>query len=215
MDLSTFLSTGRQLSTDRRTAASCTPVPVGWDRGRPPGWVGAALGGWGVARKDFLRLLRAALLGAGAELAALALMATAAWLLLRAAERPPLEALTVAIVAVRTLALVRGGLRYAERLAGHEVVLRWLGALRARVYEALVPGTRYSGGDLVTRLVSDVDALQDAVLRWLLPAGGAGLRGAVAVAITATASAAATVALGAGLLTAGALLPWLVIRLTG
>ncbi len=141
-------------------------------------------------------------------------MATAAWLLLRAAERPPLGALTVAIVGVRAFALLRGGLRYAERLAGHDVVLRWLSALRARVYQALAPGRRYSGGDLVTRLVSDVDALQDAVLRWLLPAGVAGLVGSVAVAVTATASGPAAVALGGGLLVAGVLLPWLVIRLT-
>jgi ATP-binding cassette subfamily C protein CydC len=212
--LSSFLSTGQQLSTDRRAARFCGPVPVRWDRGRPPGRAGAALRGWGVSSKDVVRLLRAALLGAGAELAALALMATAAWLLLRAAERPPLGALTVAIVAVRTLALLRGGLRYAERLAGHEVVLRWLGVLRTRVYQALAPGTRFSGGDLVTRVVSDVDTLQDAVLRWLLPAVVAGLVGSAAVAVVATASTAATVALGGGLLIAGVLLPWSVVRIT-
>ncbi|MEU0536489.1 thiol reductant ABC exporter subunit CydC [Amycolatopsis tolypomycina] len=165
-----------------------------------------------VSAKDLIRLLRAALLGAAAELAALALMATAAWLLLRAAERPPLAALTVAIVAVRTLALLRGGLRYAERLAGHDVVLRWLGSLRTRVYQALIPGTRYSGGDLVTRLVSDVDALQDAVLRWLLPAGVAALVGTTAVAVTAATSVPAAAVLAGGLLVAGGFLPWLVIR---
>ena len=166
-----------------------------------------------MSTKDVLRLLRAGVLAAGAELAALALMATAAWLLLRAAERPPLAALTLAIVAVRTLALLRGGLRYAERLAGHEVVLRWLGALRTRVYQALVP-QRYSGGDLVTRLVSDVDAMQDAVLRCLLPAMVAGLVGATAVAVVATANLISAFVLAIGLLTAGALLPWLVIRIT-
>ncbi|MEV6441707.1 hypothetical protein [Amycolatopsis sp. NPDC051716] len=48
---------------------------------------------WALSTKDLTRLLRAALLGATTELAALALMATAAWLLLRAAERPPLAAL--------------------------------------------------------------------------------------------------------------------------
>lgn len=202
------------MSTDRRAAPFCTPAPVGWDRGRPPGWVGAALEVWALSPKDILRLLRAALLGAGAELAALALMATAAWLLLRAAEQPPLGALTVAIVGVRTLALLRGGLRYAERLAGHEVVLRWLGALRTRVYQALIPGSRFSGGDLVTRLVSDVDALQDAVLRWLLPSGVAALVGTAAVAVTLTASVSAAVALAGGLAVAGVLLPWLVVRIT-
>jgi ATP-binding cassette subfamily C protein CydC len=167
-----------------------------------------------VSAQDVLRLARAALLAAGAELAALALMATAAWLLLRAAERPPLAALTVAIVAVRTLALLRGGLRYAERLAGHEVVLRWLGSLRTRVYQALAPGSRYSGGDLVTRLVSDVDALQDAVLRWLLPAAVAGIVGLTAAGVVATASASAAGALAAGLVVAGVVLPWLAVKST-
>ncbi|WP_410591243.1 thiol reductant ABC exporter subunit CydC [Amycolatopsis sp. lyj-23] len=172
------------------------------------------MGSWGLSTKDLLRLLRTALLGAAAELAALGLMATAAWLLLRAAERPPLASLTVASVGVRTLALLRGGLRYAERLAGHDVVLRWLGRLRTRLYQALLPGTRHSGGDLVTRLVSDVDALQDAVLRWVLPAGVAAVVGGAAVAVTATASAQAAAVLGAGLLGAGVLLPWGVVRLT-
>ncbi len=166
-----------------------------------------------LSAKDIGRLVRAGLLAAGAELAGLALMATAAWLLLRAAERPPLAALTIAIVTVRTLALARGGLRYAERLAGHEVVLRWLGAVRTRVYQALVPG-RYSGGDLVTRLVSDVDALQDAVLRCLLPAVVAGLVGVTAVGVVATASLNAALVLAAGLLVVGVLLPWVVVRIT-
>ena len=209
------LAAGRQLSTDRRTTPFSRPSPIDWTWGRPPGRVGAALGLWAVSTKDVRRLLRAALLGAGAELAALALMATAAWLLLRAAERPPLAALTLAIVAVRTLALLRGGLRYAERLAGHEVVLRWLSSLRARVYQALLPGPRYSGGDLVTRLVSDVDALQDAVLRWLLPAGVAAIVGLAAVGVTAVTSVPAALALAAGLAVAGGLLPWLVVRTTG
>jgi ATP-binding cassette subfamily C protein CydC len=142
-------------------------------------------------------------------------MATAAWLLLRAAERPPLAALTLAVVAVRTLALLRGGLRYAERLAGHEVVLRWLAALRGQVYQALLPGSKYSGGDLVTRVVSDVDALQDAVLRWLLPAGVAVIVGLVAAGTTAVTSVPAALVLAAGLVVAGGLLPWLVIRVTG
>jgi ATP-binding cassette subfamily C protein CydC len=207
-------SAGQQLSTDRRTVRFSAPAPIGWVRGRPPGRVGAALGLWAVSTKDVRRLLRAALLGAGAELAALALMATAAWLLLRAAERPPLAALTLAIVAVRTLALLRGGLRYAERLAGHEVVLRWLGALRGRVYQALLPGSRYSGGDLVTRLVSDVDALQDAVLRWLLPAGVAAIVGLVGVGVTAVTAVPAALALATGLVVAGGILPWLVVRAT-
>ncbi|MEV8615606.1 thiol reductant ABC exporter subunit CydC [Amycolatopsis sp. NPDC051373] len=162
------------------------------------------------------RLLRAALLAAGAEISGLALTGTAAWLLMRAAERPPLAALTVAIVAVRVFALARGGLRYAERLAGHEVVLRYLGALRARVYGALVPRrvAEHSGADLVTRLVSDVDAVQDAVLRLALPAAVAGIVGLALTVVTAFVSLSAAAVLVAGLLIAGGLLPWLAARVT-
>lgn len=133
-----------------------------------------------------MKLVRATLLAVGAELAGLGLTGTAAWLLMRAAEQPPLAALTLAIVAVRVFALARGGLRYAERLAGHDVVLRYLGSLRTRVYQALLPRrvAEHSGADLVTRLVSDVDAVQDAILRLALPAVAAGTVG-IAVVIFA------------------------------
>ncbi|WP_406641033.1 thiol reductant ABC exporter subunit CydC [Amycolatopsis sp. WGS_07] len=126
-----------------------------------------------------MKLVRATLLAVGAELAGLGLTGTAAWLLMRAAEQPPLAALTLAIVAVRVFALARGGLRYAERLAGHDVVLRYLGSLRTRVYQSLLPRrvAEHSGADLVTRLVSDVDAVQDAILRLALPAVVAGTVG--------------------------------------
>ncbi|HWO66338.1 MAG TPA: thiol reductant ABC exporter subunit CydC, partial [Umezawaea sp.] len=114
------------------------------------------------------RLALAAFAAVPAELSGVALTATAVWLVVRAADQPPMAALTVAIVAVRALALSRGVLRYAERLAGHDAVLRHLADLRGRVYESLLrqPVRRHSG-DLVTRLVSDVDAVQDVILRCL------------------------------------------------
>lgn len=169
---------------------------------------------WGVTPTDLRRLALATALAACAELAGLLLMATAAWLLLRAAGQPPIAALTVAIVAVRTLALLRGGLRYAERLAGHEVVLRYLGALRGRVYETVTArrSCRFSSGDLLSRLVSDVDAAQDAVLRCVLPALVALVVGLAAVTGALVFSAPAALALTAGLATAGVLLPVLSAR---
>ncbi|QFU93631.1 putative ABC transporter ATP-binding protein [Amycolatopsis sp. YIM 10] len=162
------------------------------------------------------KLFWAALLATAAELAGLALMGIAAWLLLRAAEQPPISALTVAIVAVRTLALLRGSLRYAERLAGHEVVLSAIGEVRERVYRALLPhrDQRSSDADLLARVVSDVDAAQDAVLRCLLPAGVAALTGTVAVVVSAFFSINAAIALATGLVLGGVLLPWCCARLT-
>ncbi|MFF3646654.1 thiol reductant ABC exporter subunit CydC [Streptomyces sp. NPDC002564] len=165
------------------------------------------------------RLLPAALAAAGSELAAAALMATAAWLITRAAEQPDLAAVSVAIVAVRALALGRGALRYIDRLVGHDGVLRAVAGFRARVYESLVPlapaGTpAFRGGDLLTRLVDDVDAAQDLLLRVMIPATAACV---VAVAATGTAAAllpGAGLLLGVLLAVAGILVPALVLALS-
>ncbi|MGW0534903.1 thiol reductant ABC exporter subunit CydC [Streptomyces sp. NPDC003032] len=165
------------------------------------------------------RLLPAALASAGSELAAAALMATAAWLITRAAQQPPLASVALAIVAVRALALGRGALRYGDRLLGHDGVLRAVAGFRTRVYEALVPlapaGTpAFRSGDLLTRLVDDVDAAQDLLLRVLLPAAAAWT---VAVAATGTAAVLlpqAGVLLGLLLAVAGLLVPALVLALS-
>ncbi|MEV5981391.1 thiol reductant ABC exporter subunit CydC [Streptomyces sp. NPDC052114] len=165
------------------------------------------------------RLLPAALASAGSELAAATLMATAAWLITRAAEQPPIASVTFAIVAVRALALGRGALRYADRLLGHDGVLRAVAGFRTRVYEALVPlapaGTpAFRGGDLLTRLVADVDAAQNLLLRVLIPGAAAC---AVAVAATATAAALlpqAGLLLGLLLAVAGLLVPATVLTVS-
>src|SRR5438477_197868 len=70
-----------------------------------------------MARPVWPRLGLAGLAGVGAAGAGVALMATSAWLISRAAQHPPVLYLMVAIVAVRAFGLSRGFLRYAERLA--------------------------------------------------------------------------------------------------
>ncbi|MFI9011326.1 ATP-binding cassette domain-containing protein [Actinosynnema sp. NPDC053489] len=129
------------------------------------------------------RVVLAVVAGVAAELAGIGLVTTAAWLVVRAAQQPPLSALAVAVVAVRTLALARGGLRYAERLAGHSAVLRHLAEVRGRVYEALLRRP-LPDGDALVRLVSDVDGVRDALLRCALPAAVAGVVGVVALVAT-------------------------------
>ena len=59
-------------------------------------------------------------------------MATAGYLISRAAEQPPILALTTTIVAVRFFALARPLARYLERLASHDLALRALGRIRSR-----------------------------------------------------------------------------------
>src|SRR6476659_3377239 len=74
-------------------------------------------------------------LGALAVGFGVALMTTAGYLISRAAEHPPILELTTVIVAVRFFALGRPLARYLERLSSHDVALRGLGGVRARVYE--------------------------------------------------------------------------------
>ncbi len=159
------------------------------------------------------KLVLAAGTGAATELAGLGLLATATWLLARAAERPPIVALTVAIVAVRGLAIARGTLRYVERLAGHDAALGVLARLRTRVYAQL--SARPSGlprGDLLARLVSDVDGVQDLLLRCAIPAAVGAVVSALAIGFTALFHPLAALVLAAGLVLAGLVLPWLGYR---
>ncbi|OLB82022.1 MAG: thiol reductant ABC exporter subunit CydC [Actinobacteria bacterium 13_2_20CM_2_71_6] len=154
------------------------------------------------------RLLLAAALAAGTDLAGVALVGTATWLIARAAQQPPLVALTVAIVLVRALAIAKGTLRYAERLAGHDAALDLLARLRTRVYAGLSARSGSAPrGDLLARLVSDVDGVQDLLLRCAIPAGVAVVVGLAATGFVASYSVAAGIALALGLSVAGVVLP--------
>ena len=128
------------------------------------------------------RLALATLLGALAAASGVALTATAGWLIVRAAEQPPVLMLILAIVGVRTFGIARPVLRYAERLVGHATALRMLAEERARVYDDLVPlvpgRLGPHRGDLLARVVDDVDAVLDEQLRVRLPV----LTGALVVA---------------------------------
>jgi thiol reductant ABC exporter CydC subunit len=130
---------------------------------------------WRAARQAGTRPGRLALsvaAAAAAVLAAVALLATSGYLISRAAERPPILSLTVAIVAVRTLAIARAVFRYGERLVSHDLALRTLADFRVRFFQRLAPlvpsglGT-FRTGDLLSRFVADVDRLQDLYLRGL------------------------------------------------
>jgi ATP-binding cassette, subfamily C, bacterial CydC len=155
-----------------------------------------------------LRLVLAGLVSALTELCGLGLLATAVWLLTRASFQPPLIALSVAIVAVRALAIGRGTLRYVERLVSHDAVLRILARLRTRVFAGLAADPAATPrGDALTRLVSDVDGVQDALLRCALPAGVGVLVTIAVVGFTAAFSVPAALLVAAGMLAAGLLVP--------
>ncbi|WP_372470258.1 thiol reductant ABC exporter subunit CydD [Streptomyces hydrogenans] len=158
------------------------------------------------------RMALALLLGSLALGAAVGLMAVSGWLISRASEQPPVLHLMVAVTATRAFGIGRAVFRYAERLVSHDAVLRMLAELRVSVYarlERIAPAglRRTRRGDLLARLVHDVDALQDYWLRWLLPAGAALLVGLGSVGFTAWLLPEAGAVLAAGLLVAGVLVP--------
>ena len=167
-----------------------------------------------TTRPAFWRLLLATLLGAGAIAADIGLLGTAAWLISRASEHPNESHLAVAIVAVQFFGLTRGLLRYEERLVGHDAAFRLLADVRVKVYErleALAPGglPAFRRGDLLARMVQDVDSLQDLVIRVIPPFGMAVLVGALTVALMWWMLPSAGVILAVALLTAGTVVPWL------
>ncbi|MEV5237578.1 thiol reductant ABC exporter subunit CydD [Streptomyces cinnamoneus] len=166
----------------------------------------------GAGRPLWGRFALALLLGSLALGSAVGLMAVSGWLISRASQQPPVLYLMVAVTATRAFGIGRSVFRYAERLVSHDAVLRVLAGLRVSVYrrlERLAPaGLRHTRrGDLLTRLVADVDALQDYFLRWLLPVGSAVTVGVASVAFTAWLLPEAGAVLAAGLLVAGLAVP--------
>ncbi len=135
--------------------------------------------------KTFLRLLtflassrwRVALaifLGCVMVASNMILLGMAAYLIAAAALGPLLILLTLPIYIVRFTSVSRAGSRYAERMVSHSVTFRLLARLRTWAYsrlEPLVPSLllTYRSGDVLTRLVTDVEELQNIYLRIVSP----------------------------------------------
>jgi ATP-binding cassette subfamily C protein CydC len=122
----------------------------------------------------YARLALAGLLGLAAAAATIGLLAGSGYVVGRAALRPGLGALVGILAGVEVLAFLRGPLRYAERLVGHDASLRALARWRVWLYDCLTPRVPaalagWRSGDLLSRAIDDVDTLADLYLRTLLP----------------------------------------------
>lgn len=142
-----------------------------------------------LSARSALSLLSAILLGLATAGAGLGLMTTSAYILARAALHPSIAELEIAIVGVRFFGIARGVMRYLERLVSHEATFRLLARLRVRFYRALEPLAparllQYRSGDLLARIVADVETLQEFFLRALAPpAVAAGMAVVLAVLV--------------------------------
>jgi thiol reductant ABC exporter CydC subunit len=115
-----------------------------------------------------------ALLGFLAVGSAVGLLAASAWLISRAAIVSNVAEVALAITAVRVLAIARAAFRYLERFVTHRASLQILAGLRVWFYRAIEPLApaaldRRHSGDLLARIVRDVDSLEDLYVRVAVP----------------------------------------------
>jgi thiol reductant ABC exporter CydC subunit len=165
------------------------------------------------------RFALAALLGFATIASSIGLIATSAYLISIAALMPSIAALQVAIVGVRFFGIARGLLRYAERYVAHAATFRLLTRLRVWFYtaiEPLAPGglLRERSGDLLTRVIADIETLEQFYLRAVAPPIVALLVAALACGLLAWFNVWLGVALLLALGLAGIGLPLLTLRLS-
>jgi ATP-binding cassette subfamily C protein CydC len=104
----------------------------------------------------------------------IALMGLSAYLISKAAIATGIAELALAVTGIRVLAISRAAFRYLERYTTHRAMFRILSTVRVWFYRAIEPLAparlvHARSGDLLTRSVSDVDALEDFYIRVLVP----------------------------------------------
>ncbi len=122
----------------------------------------------------WLQVLLSVLLGALTIGSSIALMSTSAWLISTAAIAVSVAELGVSVVSTRLFGISRAVFRYLERLASHSLTFRILARLRVWFYQAIEPLaparlTSARSGDLLSRVIADVETLDNIFVRVLAP----------------------------------------------
>lgn len=104
----------------------------------------------------------------------IALMGLSAYLISKAAIATSVVELSLVITGIRVLAISRAVFRYLERYTMHRAMFRILTTVRVWFYRAIEPLAPARlvdrrSGDLLTRSVNDVDALEDLYIKVLVP----------------------------------------------
>jgi ATP-binding cassette, subfamily C, bacterial CydC len=115
------------------------------------------------------RVALSVLLGVATVAGNVGLLSTAAYVISAAALVSYISLLTIPIYLVRFFSVSRSFSRYFERLVSHDVTFRLLGGVRSWFYARLVPLAPaflegYRSGDLLSRLVEDVEELENLYL---------------------------------------------------
>ncbi len=101
-------------------------------------------------------------------------MGTSAWLISTAAIAVSVADLGVSTVGTRFFGISRAIFRYLERLVSHDVTFRLLAKLRLWFYEKLEPLAparlmNFRSGDLLARIIGDVETLENFYVRVVSP----------------------------------------------
>jgi ATP-binding cassette, subfamily C, bacterial CydC len=124
--------------------------------------------------KEKKDLLLSIVFGFIAGIATVMLFSASGYLISKAAFAPPFYTLIILIASVKLLSFVRAFSRYGERFVSHRGTFTMLSQLRMAFYEKLeplAPGIfqKYRSGDLLARIVGDVESLQNFFLRVVYP----------------------------------------------
>ena len=125
-------------------------------------------------RGNWHRVAISVLLSSITILASVALMGTSAWLISTAAIAVSVAELGVSTVGTRFFGITRAVFRYLERLVSHDVTFRLLAKLRVWFYEKLEPLAparlmNFRSGDLLARVIGDVETLENFYVRVVSP----------------------------------------------
>lgn len=122
-------------------------------------------------RKDILLSI---LGGFIAGIAGVGLFSASGYMIAQTVFAPPLYTLIVLTSMVKLLGFVRAASRYGERLYSHRATFSMLSRLRTSFFAKLIPITpgilnKNRSGDLLARIVGDVESLQNYFLRVAYP----------------------------------------------
>ncbi len=125
---------------------------------------------WMEKRDSLLSLL----FGFIAGITVVGLFAVNGYLISIAALEPPLYVLIFMVAIVKVGSVLRAISRYAERYYSHRATFTMLSHLRVYFYDQLEPLAskllqRYRSGDLLARIVGDIESLQNFFLRVIYP----------------------------------------------
>ena len=147
----------------------------------------------------------------GVSVATVALSGSAAWLIVRSAQRPALLSLTLLMGVVQLLALGKAAGRYAERVGTHEAALRIMTRVRAMTairLEPLVPaGLGARSADVVETVIGDVDKVQDLLVSVAAPVCANLIAGLCAIAVGVLIAPSTAVAFALGVVLVGIIVP--------